>query len=505
MKEVLSKRIFIVVFLALYAAFSFSTYKDYGLTLDEFFVYTRGQYFYTYVRGNDPTLNIAFKEKGENNRNLLFKNSSYPGFLYIFNDAGVTGEGGYEQYHLLNLLFASVAFWALYEFLLAVKVKPSLAILGPILLFFTPRFLGHLPANPKDMPYAVTYFVTLLFMFLNRKFHPILRIFFIGGAIGVTASLRQVGFILLPLYGLYRMYEMKIWHMKHKAKVIFWELVEVFLMFVVSFCVILFTFPYIQADPINRFIELLEINRQFPWNERVLLFDKEYYPDERPWTYLFIWFGITTPLLLLALFFASLKSFWEDKLKVLIIGSLAINLLLYIVLRPVVYDGLRHFLFFLPQIVLLGTLALQALLKNRQWRKPLLILLVVHVLLIGYHYITLHPYEYAYFNEFVGSLKGASTGFERDYWGASDKEAMSWLNNYLATEGIENARIATCSRSSSIEYYLPNHIDANNDIDSAEYFVCYDRFNSLEEINGEVIHTVQRQGVTLNSIVRVAQ
>lgn len=489
-------------FLILYLFFACGTYTDYGMTLDEYFVYTRGQYFYTYVRGNDPSIEASFHEKTKVNSNLLFKNSSYPAFLYIFNDAG-TGKGGYETYHLLNMIVAAGIFWLMYEFLLAAEVKPWVALLGPVLLFFTPRFLGDIPANPKDMPYAVTYFASLLLMLYNRKMPTWMRVMLIGGAIGATTSIRQVGFLLLPMYGLYRLYEEKWWGSTERLRVFMRETVEIILMGGLTVLIVFATYPYLHADPVNRFIELLAVNKQFPWYSTVLYWGKEHFPPTRPLSYLPMWFLISTPVTILAFATLSLKKARHDKLKVLLLLSIAVNFAMYVLLKPVVYDGMRHFLFLLPHIVLLATLGIISTLQQKKWHRLVITVLTAHILFTGYQYYTLHPYEYTYFNEAVGGLPGVQNDFERDYWGASDKEAMLWLNAYLADKKITKAKVASCSRSASLGYYMPDHIDVNQDIPSAEYFVCYGRFNSLKELDGEVIHTVKRQGVTLNTVVKM--
>lgn len=507
LKEQIMRRLPIIIFLTVYIGYAFTSFASYGLTLDEYFVYERGKSLYTFYRGNDESIQQSFTQQliGENdelrNRNLIYKDSSYPAFLYVFND-----DHSYETYHLLNLVIASIAFWIVFEFLLLVKVKPWMALIGPVLLVTTPRFFGHLAANPKDMPYALAYLGSLFGMYIARRFPLILRVIGLGLLIGITSSIRQVGFLLLPIYGAYLLYQAKIWKMKKpdQLKLLLRSFMETIGIFIVSFGVLLFTYPYLRGAPVERFIELLQINASFPWEERVVLFGKDYYPDERPWYYLFLWFGITTPILTLALFITSFKDFFNDRLKVLLVMSLSANILIYLLLSPVTYDGLRHFLFLLPQVVILASLAFIKLTHDKKVQKIIIGLAAVHIILVSYAYVTLHPYHYMYFNAFVGGLPGADTQFETDYWGMSDKEAIEWLNTYLASHNIESAKVASCSRSDSLQAYLdPQHKDVNNNIESAEFFVCYGRFHSLKEIDGEVIHTVERQGVTLNTIFKV--
>jgi len=42
--------------------------------------------------------------------------------------------------------------------------------------------------------------------------------------------------------------------------------------------------------------------------------------------------------------------------------------------------------------------------------------------------VRLHPYEYLYYNTFIGGEAGAFRRFELDYWGTSYREAADWLN-----------------------------------------------------------------------------
>jgi hypothetical protein len=51
------------------------------------------------------------------------------------------------------------------------------------------------------------------------------------------------------------------------------------------------------------------------------------------------------------------------------------------------------------------------------------------VLLPGlYHIVKAHPYEYVYYNSYVGGVRGAIDRFHMDYLGLSVKEAVEYLN-----------------------------------------------------------------------------
>jgi hypothetical protein len=109
-----------------------------------------------------------------------------------------------------------------------------------------------------------------------------------------------------------------------------------------------------------------------------------------------------------------------------------IILLAYVLLRrPAMYDGLRHFLFILPPIFVFTGFAFEFLVDHTtsSWLYAGLILLL---LLPGIPGIAqLHPYEYTYYNSFVGGTGGVFRQYETDYWLTCYKEAMETLEQRL--------------------------------------------------------------------------
>jgi hypothetical protein len=129
---------------------------------------------------------------------------------------------------------------------------------------------------------------------------------------------------------------------------------------------------------------------------------------------------------------------------------------------PPQYDGFRHFTFLLPPIFIIGGFAFYMLIeKNKiKWLNPILIILIVLPGVLGI--ISLHPYQYTYYNSLVGGTKGAFRRFETDYWLTCYKEAFDQLksndvkqkvfvhrNKYLATQ-YDGDNLA-------IEQFEPDH------------------------------------------------
>jgi hypothetical protein len=108
-------------------------------------------------------------------------------------------------------------------------------------------------------------------------------------------------------------------------------------------------------------------------------------------------------------------------------------LLGYVLLRrPSMYDGLRHFLFILPPIFIFTGMAFEFLLDHLtiSWLRAGLILVLLAPGIAGL--IELHPYEYTYYNSFVGGTSGVFRQYESDYWLTCYKEAVEKLNQTLS-------------------------------------------------------------------------
>jgi uncharacterized membrane protein len=481
----------LILFLVFYLLFAVYSHKDYGITFDEWDVYWRGKLFYTKIKGNDPVLQKDFVIKQKNgNKDLLYSSSVYPAVLYIFN-----GQENFERYHLLNLMFAVLIFIAAYELLLSVFEKPYLAILGPIFLVFTPRFFGDLPANPKDMPFAVMYFLSLTAVYFSAKWEEKNRLILLGFVFGLTASLRFVGYSLFAVNFFYSVFYVK-------DKKILDVVKENFIIFLIGFLTNIFFLPHLGADPFNNLKNLIVRNNRFPWIGNLLFLGKEYNLGKGgsplPWFYLPVWVGVTTPVSIMALFLAVFFQKKKNKLIDLFFTSIFINLFIYFLARPTVYNGLRHTLFLLPQMAFVAAVSFLSL--NGQFKKIAALFVIADFILISIAYISLHPYEYVYFNSLIGGLSKASSLMETDYWSASNREAVRWLDGYLAENKKNKANIFVCGDNFSATYYFSGRMALTQDKNRADYLICYKDSYLNGQIKKPVLHTVKREGAVLNYI-----
>ena len=115
----------------------------------------------------------------------------------------------------------------------------------------------------------------------------------------------------------------------------------------------------------------------------------------------------------------------------------------------------------------------------------------------------LHPYEYIYYNRFVGGEQGAFRRFEMDYWGTSYREAAEYLNDVAAA----NANVWVEGPTHLLQVYVrPDlKIYSTYEVERADH---YDYVVALTRSNldlqsypaAPMVHTVEREGAVLTVI-----
>lgn len=206
--------------------------------------------------------------------------------------------------------------------------------------------------------------------------------------------------------------------------------------FVVAIPALYFAWPYLWSSPLSRFIGVLQHMSHNPKVLPVLFNGVVYSSDKLPATYLPVMLGITLTWPVWPLFIAGLVVIWSRiKSRRVDWRSLTPIILWFLlpfayvlILRPPMYDGYRHFLFLLPPVFILSGLALEAIWDRLQntWTYALTLTVLLVPGVIGL--VTLHPYEYTYYNLLVGGTGGAFRRYETDFWLTCYKELMTQVN-----------------------------------------------------------------------------
>ncbi|HLE22696.1 MAG TPA: hypothetical protein VI701_00155 [Anaerolineales bacterium] len=197
------------------------------------------------------------------------------------------------------------------------------------------------------------------------------------------------------------------------------------------------TWPYLWGNPWPRFVESVRTMTAFPWQGDILYRGALWDAHGTPWHYLPFLLAVqmTVPFLGIALVGVGVAVVAAvrrsiDRFPILVLlGWFSAPIIAAVALHSTVYDNTRQFLFVLPPIFVLAGLGLEATL--RRTRRPLLQVLIVGLVLAPgiLAILQLHPYEYIYYNEFVGGTRGAFRRYETDYWCTSYRQAIEKLND----------------------------------------------------------------------------
>jgi len=212
-----------------------------------------------------------------------------------------------------------------------------------------------------------------------------------------------------------------------------------------ALCAMYATWPFLWDAPIARFNESLHVMANYPGHDHIL-FDGVYWSSSAlPWDYIarLMAYELTIPALGLFVWGAVVLSKKLARgqirwgLAAVPILWLGLPFLAFIVRRTPIYDNLRQVLFAIPPVLLIGAFGLEEMWRILGW--PALRILVFVLLLFPavYGVVSLHPYEYAYYNQFVGGVNGVISRYELDYWCTSYREAMAYINDV----GPENAKV----------------------------------------------------------------
>lgn len=265
------------------------------------------------------------------------------------------------------------------------------------------------------------------------------------------------------------------------------------------------TWPFLWVNPPARFVEVLIHMANNPQILSVLFNGQVYPTNAMPGNYLPVMLGITLtePVWLLSGVGLAIAAWygWRgrvNRVSVLLVLAWFGLPCVYVLLRhPPMYDGFRHFLFILPPVFIFAGFCFQALLEKlpRSWITVPLIGLVLLPGLVGIE--RMHPYEYAYYNQFVGGVGGAFRRFETDYWLMCYKELLPQV-----TIPPKTGRLYVLRQPANAQLYAPAGLsilryDPDDDQTShGDFLLLPTRSNNDLQYHPEapVVYQVQKNG-----------
>lgn len=206
------------------------------------------------------------------------------------------------------------------------------------------------------------------------------------------------------------------------------------------------TWPLLWRSPLASYWQSVQVMSDFPSHD--VLFAGTVLPSQSiPWDYVPRLIATQTTEVVVPLALAGLAvGLWGVRRARLrrgdlfvVVAWLVLPTTLVIGLHSSLYGNLRQMLFVLPPLFLLGGLALESLLTwIRHWAaRPILwVLLIPGILGI----FRLHPYEYTYFNAWVGGVSGAYGQYQVDPWCTSYRQAIDYVNAVAPPGAVVDVR-----------------------------------------------------------------
>jgi len=509
--------IFTGIFFALVAVLVATKFQDYGISWDEEVQNTYGQKLLSFYR-------TGFQDRSAMTYlNLFF----YGGFFDLMAAIAnlVSPFGVYQTRHLLGgifMLFGLFGSWRLTRLLAGDRA----ALIAVMMLTVDPLLYGHSFMNPKDAPLAwlsiwVLYFACRAIKEGRPRWSTIVGF---GISLGLAFGTRIVAAPLL----IYVTAVLGFGALLHR----FWPQIApistarmaigLLAACPIAYVVMIICWPWAIQDPLNPIRAFHEFSN-FPWNGW-LLWDGEMVPATHlPRNYLpaLLLYQLPEHTLagLLFVVVAGIVVAWRRHLSLvadirlpqyaLLIQAAVVPVVGFVILRPTVYNGMRHFLFVVPPLVILAAIGWEQLLAavTTRWRISVIAAGGVLGVLMFWQMarmIDLHPYEYVAYNRVVGGVAGASGRFELDYWDTSLAEDARRLGRRLAKMHFNAPPVVfVCGNRLSASAFLPKYVHLTWAVEEADYFISIvpSTCRGQVDVTKDRIVEVRRDNVTLSYVI----
>ncbi len=407
-----------------------------------------------------------------------------------------------------------------------------------LLLALTPDYYGHMLVNPKDAPFAcgMTWTLYLSCCTLAQLPRPRLgTILGLGLALGLTLGTRiggvLAGFYLVVTLGLY---VALLWRNGASGPETRATASRLFLTYlpalILAYLVMGLFWPWSWQSPLNPLIAL-SVFSHFTWPNQVLAAGVVFKASDPPIWYLPLMLAVKLPELVLtglglAACFAGnwlVKRFHQHRrdtnfdqerlrrLQFMMVTLAALFPVVYfLVARPEVYNGIRHFLFVLPPLVVLAAVAFDRLWTliahgPRVLNRAALAAFSIAVVIQAWIMMELHPNQCIYYNALVGGVRGAAGRFELDYWGTSVAQAAAELATYVQDENggkpiTRTYKVLVCANPESAMYFLPKQFELTRVIAEGDFFIGLTLSDCDKSVDGQQIIRVERFGAVLSVV-----
>ena len=489
------------------------TFRDYGLSWDD------------YAHSEYGALLLDFYASGlRDQRALSWVNLYYYGGGFDLVAALAAKVLPLPLFDTRRLIGAAVGLLGLFvTWRIGRRVGGPLAgLIALVLLAACPLYFGHMFMNPKDSPFAVAMAIFLLGAVRTCEEYPRLSLT-TGALVGAGFGL-AFGSRIMAAFGLIAAasalalafaVDARVNGMRPAGARLGHFVLRLIPAMVLAYAVMALVWPWSVVDPLNplRAAEYFSHFFEKPWQE--LFAGRLILVPDMPRSYVPTLFALKLPPILSvlgvagaigALIAASRDRIARNRRAVFLLLALAalLPLAATIALRPAMYNGIRHFLFVLPPLAVLGGVAGAVILDaaSRRWRfAPIAgaIVLLAGVGAAAAEMMRLHPYEYTYFNWLSGGVQAARDRYMLDYWGLSLKQASQALLATLAERHETKPagrrwKIAVCGPHRSPQVELGPDFETTWDPRDADFALMLGEFYCAK-LDAPLLAQITRDGV----------
>ncbi len=499
--------------LAMVAVIAAMTFRDYGLGWDDF---THSQY---------GELLLAFYSSGlRDTRAFSFVNLHMYGGGFDMAAGLLAKISPFDLFETRRLSGAAIGLLGLFAiWRLGRRIGgPIAGLIALVLLAACPAYYGHMFINPKDMPFAAMMAITLLGIVRMVEEYPQpapATWLLFGLGLGLAIGSRIIGgfavFYALSALVLIVTVEARSDGLRRAAVRLGGFLRTLVPSVIVALAAMALVWPWAVREPLNLLRTVIYFSEFFekPWRE--LFAGELILAPDMPRSYLPVLFGLQMPELQLALASMGLAGTLAMAARPTVPArrrAIALSVLLAAILpvavavatRPAMYNGIRHFVFVIPPLALLGGLAGGYLLERAQQLSRPILIAGYAIVLAGLaapviEMVRLHPYQYVYYNLFIGGVRGAEGRYMLDYWGLAFKQASQELLARISERGESPERgsrwkIAVCGPHPPASIALGDQFELSWDPKGADFAMMLGVFYCAK-LDAPVLIEIAREGV----------
>ena len=344
--------------------------------------------------------------------------------------------------HALQHLFFLVSGIFCYALVYRLFNSRIVALLAMILFLIHPRLYAASFFNALDMPFLGMFMIALFFIHWAFRRDSAFAFLVCGTAIGLLINIRIVGVLLFAVVAGMRLLDLARASAPGERRRVLATL-SVFALFAAG--TVYATWPYLWADPIDRFIESWErfARHDDSWN----LFEGAFVrASDVPLRYIPKWFALTTPPVVLALgavgaagILVRSAAGWRGvpfntpaRFPLLLVLLAAGPVLGVWLLDSLLYDAWRHMYFLYAPFLLVAAFGLRWTLSALSGRgmavkagAALCVAAALGATLVSS--VRIHPHQNMYFNALTDRDDGLAATYEMNYYGQSLRTVLEDL------------------------------------------------------------------------------